>query len=181
MDEDYPKRVAADLRDARAAAGLSQADMAARLARRLPHRGVNASSLSEWENGRKMPGADVYMAVLDVAQEMGSALALRLRAIEERTNLLLEGAHAGRLRAPELARALIPGEPPTNSLSAEEARIELGLKYRGSVYHRIIQGHLTAYWWQGQTWIPATQVQALKRPGQSRTRRRKGGTTGGSE
>lgn len=180
QNEGYPERVAADLRDARSRAGLSQEEMVSRLRALLPYRAVTPPALSDWERGIKMPGADVYVASLDVADKASSLLARRARALEERASLILDGVKVGKLKASELASKLVFAyeRPPGKLLSVDEAKEVLGLKYRGSVYHRIVQGRLPAYWWERKIQIPEGAVQKLVRSGARRTRGRQSRTSG---
>lgn len=135
--------------------------MAQALRRLLPHRGLTAPLLSRYESGSPTPGADVYVAAMDIAKEEGASRAQRLKWDHERANLLLRGIRIGRLKAPELvAKLRILTEPPLEPVvTVEEAKLALGFKHRNSVYYRIAQGDLIGYWWQRQIWVPKRQIE----------------------
>jgi transcriptional regulator with XRE-family HTH domain len=163
-ERSFAEQAFADLRAARAKADLSQEEFAAEL-NQLLGRTLDQTEVSRRERGAIMPGADYYLAAMEVARVEGTATAKRMRALDRRTNLLLTGKAINHLTNPGLMRALTwcTGDPPEETWTVAEARQQLGYKSRHSVYSLIQKGAIQAYWWEGMIHVSARDVKKAQR------------------
>lgn len=155
--------------------GMSTIEMGKALAEELNRpKAIAASKISQWELGYHMPGADVYLAVLDIAELAGditnvvegktplprtqdpkvAAMMREMSEIRSLVTTIAEGKYR-RLNLP-------PAEGPTSEyVSTREAAEVLSVSH-GTIYNRIGQGRIAAYRLGSQTVIKRRDLAKLR-------------------
>ena len=155
--------------------GMSTTEMGKALAEETGRdKSIAASKVSQWELGYHMPGADVYLAVLDLAGLAGDItnviegktplprtqdpqVAAMMREMSELRSLV-SNITEGRLRRLEFPPA---DGPEADYVTMQEAAKALSLS-RGTIYNRIAKGTVPAYKLGSQTVLRRSDLAKLR-------------------